>query len=83
MSTQKLAIITKTGTNLTKNIYFVNRLVSSSSLVTALDAKFEFDKDYEVNKRNMISLLPFANLNCKLRNLSFLTAEVTFSKDIR
>ena len=61
MSTQKLAIITKAVTNLTKNIYFVNRWVSSSSLVTALDAKFEFDKDYEVNKRNMISLLPLAN----------------------
>ena len=53
MLTQKLVIITKAVTNLTKNKYFVNRWVSSSSLVTALNAKFEFDSDYEVNKRNM------------------------------
>ena len=61
MSTQKLVIIKKAVTNLTKNIYFVNRWVSSSSLVAALDFKFEFDKNYEVNKCSSLDNLNINN----------------------
>ena len=71
MSTQKLVIIKKAVTNLRKNVHFLDRWVSSSSLVTALDAKFEFHKDYIVNKNNInkaISKLYPSNDNLKVKS---------------